>query len=151
MAASPATATAPSSAYSPPRIQNSTTSRESPRAAAKVPGRRRIPTPTVPPKTIAKPKPSPRIRVSGRALWVIVRWSLEKSRPTACARAGLIASLRLGVEQSRTGTLVAQLIQRVAQWADLERQAAAADTAGEAVAQPGHPLDPLIQSRPPDA
>src|ERR1700722_5066346 len=42
--------------------------RESPRMAASVPGKRRMPTPTVPPNTIARPKPSPRIRASGAGL-----------------------------------------------------------------------------------
>ena len=41
---------------------------ESPRVAASVPGKRRIPTPTVPPNTIARPKPSPKIRASGAGL-----------------------------------------------------------------------------------
>src|ERR1700693_609337 len=129
----------------PPRIQNSTMSRESPRAAARVPGSRRMPTPTVPPNTIAKPKPSPRIRVNGRAAWLMDRSSMKESRRAACARAASTASGALRFQQSRTGTLFAQPILGVAQGTGFERQAAATDTPGEAVTQPDHPLDPLVQ------
>ena len=40
-----------------------------PAAAATVPGRRRIPTPTIVPKVKASPNPSPRILRSGRGLF----------------------------------------------------------------------------------
>jgi hypothetical protein len=51
----------------------------------------------------------------------------------------------LGAEQSRTGTFVAQPILGVAQGTQFERQAAAADAAGETVAELHHLLDPLVQ------
>jgi hypothetical protein len=72
IAASSATATAPISEYTPPMAQKTMMSVGSPTAAATVPGRRRIPTPTIVPNTIATPKPSPRIRRNGRVLWIVV-------------------------------------------------------------------------------
>src|SRR5450631_1122472 len=60
---------APSSAYSAPAVQIARMSQKLLSSPAIVPGRRRIPTPTVPPKITATPKPRPRMRTNGEPGW----------------------------------------------------------------------------------
>src|SRR5882724_12787063 len=72
MAASSATATAPISEKMPPMTQADMIRVGSPSAAATVLGKRNMPTPTVVPKTSAKPKPSPRMRRRGCLVTAVI-------------------------------------------------------------------------------
>src|SRR6185437_8228440 len=68
MAASSDTETAPMSAYTAPAHQQKMIRVGLPAASATMPGKRRIPTPTIVPKANASPNPRPRILRSGRAV-----------------------------------------------------------------------------------